>query len=213
MATLVWRLMRSSGFGPLVLRYHPKSALKQLGWFHSFHVSKPINEKGDAIPWWTYPCIHFLAERLPKNASVLEFGCGNSTIWLSTRVKEVLSIESHSPWAKYVSTKVQSNAIVLFASSIQSFLNDPGSFIEDGKVFDFVVIDAERKSRLECASMVEAYLSKSGVVLWDDTERNNDHHIMAEMGFREICFRGMRPQVIHVGQTSIFYREGNCLNI
>lgn len=210
---LIWRLIRQCGAGPLILRYHPKSALKDLGWYLSFRSSQPVNKEGDAIPWWTYPCIHFLSERLPKDACVLEFGCGHSTVWMSNRVKEIFSVERHGPWANIVATKVQNNANVLLVPSIQSFLNDPGAYMERKKVFDFIIIDADIKSRLECANKLESFLNNHGVVLWDDTERNNDHHIMTEMGFRELCFRGMRPQVIHIGQTSVFYRKDNCLGI
>ena len=40
-----------------------------------------LNKNREPIPWLTYPAIDFLADKNFKNASILEIGGGNSTLW------------------------------------------------------------------------------------------------------------------------------------
>ena len=81
---MLYSLLRKFGFSTILIRIHPKSALKKLGWFRSFKFKESIDHNGNPIPWWTYSIIDFLQERLNnKSIRVLEFGCGNSTVCLT----------------------------------------------------------------------------------------------------------------------------------
>src|SRR5690606_38282885 len=77
----------------LELYFLSKFYLKEIGWLESRFLSQPVDQNKNPIPWLTYSSIHFLDQVLTPELSLLEFGCGNSTIWYSKRVKRVVSVE------------------------------------------------------------------------------------------------------------------------
>jgi hypothetical protein len=208
---LTWCLLRTLGLGPAVLRMHSRSALIELGWFKSFRRRSPVDRAGEPIPWWTYSAIAFLADRLPRSSRVLEFGCGNSTIWLSRRVREIVSVENDHAWAERVSSRLPPNARVVLTDSLETWAAQVDS--ELGK-FDVVIVDAG--NRLECAKHACPLLCEDGVVIWDNTDGPDWQQIrglLRTQGFAEVSFLGMVPQEICLSRTTVFYRENNCLGI
>lgn len=206
----IWKIIRKGGMGPLILRIHPKSALRREGWFRSFYGSAPLGVDGGAIPWWTYSAIHFLEDCLRGDMRVLEFGCGNSTVWLSQRVAKVVSLEKYHIWAVKVRGKAGGNVDII---EVSDYIQHLESRLTD-ELFDVITIDAKdrEKSAVGCLKL----LSERGVLVIDDTERPDEAaavNAVIEIGFRELPFWGVRPQVIHLGKTSIMYRPGNCLGI
>ena len=208
---IVWWLLRKLGLGPVLLRIHPKSALRELGWFRSFRRWAPVDRFGAPIPWWTYPVVHFLEARLRPSFRVLEFGSGHSTLWLSQRVREVIAVESDGGWAARIRARLPSNGRVVLSRTPETFATEAG---EELGLFDLIVIDGV--NRMEVAKSAFRLLSDTGVIVWDDTERTDWPDIRALLegrGFREISFRGLRPQVVHISRTTVFYRELNCLGV
>jgi hypothetical protein len=55
----------------------------ETGWFESFKSSEPIDADLKPVPWFTYSAIDFLKERLSNDLNILEFGSGNSTLFLA----------------------------------------------------------------------------------------------------------------------------------
>lgn len=53
-------------------------------------------------PWISRECIYILDHILPYNATGLEWSSGSSTIWLSYRLKSLISIEHTKPWSDIV---------------------------------------------------------------------------------------------------------------
>lgn len=51
----------------------------------------------DAIPWYTWSCVHWLEEWLTKEMTVFEWGSGGSTIFFAHRCKAVVSVEHNAP--------------------------------------------------------------------------------------------------------------------
>lgn len=208
---LIWQVFRKFGFATLLLRIHPKSALKKLGWFRSFRTKKSVDINGNALPWWTYSIIYFLKERLNKQMRVLEFGCGNSTIWLSKYTKEVISIENHKGWADKVTAMLPSNGNVIHVESLEKFA--AGTHEELG-LFDVLIIDAG--NRMECAIHAIKFIKDNGIVIWDNTDGPDWPDIkgfLYQSGFKEVSFVGLVPQEVMLSKTTIFYRENNCLEI
>jgi len=211
-ARTTWRLARAAGLGPLVLRVHPKSALVRLGWFGSFRKKRSIDQAGRDLPWWTYPAIHFLEERLRLDMTVLEFGSGSSTVWLAKRTRHVLSIENDAFWAAKVAASAPPNVHVELSPSMDIPASD-GQVVGGG--FDLIVNDA-LADRRSCADKAVERMSPHGVLLWDNTDGPDWAAIrdsMASRGFREVSFQGMTPQEIALGRTTLFYRRENCLGI
>lgn len=213
LANWLWAAMRKLGVGPVVLRFHPKSALLKWGWFHSFGAGTPIDVSGAPLPWWNYAAIDFLDSRLKATFRVLEFGCGHSTLWLAQRVREVIALEDNERWVALVARQLPRNARVIH---VGAFTPEALSDFTDLGLFDFVVVDCNG-DRLFCAQeAVLRFLSRSGILFFDNTDDvrwADASRLLGERGFREIFFVGMAPQVISMTKGSLFYRAENCLGI
>jgi hypothetical protein len=72
--------------------------LVQNGWFKSFKDKLPVDAEGKPLPWFTYPSILFLNERLTKTMNLFEYGTGNSTLYFASRVQQVISVEHDQRW-------------------------------------------------------------------------------------------------------------------
>lgn len=212
MKIFIWNILKIMHLGPLMLYIHPKSALKRLGWFKSFHKKSVIDKHGNPIPWWTYSFIDFLGDRLSDNFRILEFGCGGSTIWLSFRVKEVVSFEDYPEWASKTRKKIGGGSKIIDVKDIYDFESYQENII--GK-FDVLIID-NLGNRMECAVKNLIHLNDEGVVIWDNTDGSDWSDIkqfFTIKGFKEISFTGMVAQELSYNRTTVFYREKNCLNI
>lgn len=49
--------------------------IKKTGWLSSILQEKVIDAEGDPIPWFTYPAIDLLNERVKSSFTVFEYGC------------------------------------------------------------------------------------------------------------------------------------------
>lgn len=187
-----------------------RSALAQRGWMVSRRKSQSIDATGNPLPWYTYPAIRFLENRLPNGLDVLEFGSGNSTLWWTARAKSVLSIETDPVWAELVRTRISSNALIRLTKE-EDFLQTVQS-VE--RKFDVIVIDGA--ARNACAGFVSELITESGVVIWDNSDRDEyapGFKLLLKQGFKRVDFIGMGPINIYEWSTSIFYRHNNFLNL
>jgi hypothetical protein len=212
-AELAWRAIRLFRLGGLLLQIHPKSYLRKHGWFRSFQSKSSIDLLGKPIPWWSYGVIDFVDERLSKSMSVLEFGSGGSTLWLSSRVEKVLTIENDSGWAQMVKTFVPENVTVIeLPVPNELTMHDlPPS----NNSFHVLIIDAFA-DRIKCAKAGLSFLTQNGVVVWDNTDGPDWFEIkrfMAKQEFKEISFSGVAPQEVSESRTTIFYRNDNVFGI
>ena len=97
----------------LLSQYHSGYLVEQ-GWFNSVRQGAPVDKSNNPIPWLSYPCVDFLNERLHKSLRIFEFGSGNSTLYYSSRVKEIVSVEHDPLWFKKIKDKLPDNAEILF---------------------------------------------------------------------------------------------------
>lgn len=210
----IWALIRSFRLGGLMLQVHPKSYLRNRGWFRSFSAKRSIDRKGAPIPWWSYGVIDFVEERLAKTMSVLDFGSGGSSVWLGARVAEVVTVENDHKWAVIVRSFIPENVHLIE-------LPVPGKLVADdipppaGRKFQLLIVDA-LANRIDCATAGLPFLAEDGVVLWDNTDGPDWLEIkglMTARGFREISFNGIPPQEVSQSRTTIFYRSSNVFGI
>jgi hypothetical protein len=212
MYELLFMVFRKLGLAPFFLAIHPRSALKSTGWLRSFRTSSVIDNSGKPIPWWTYSFIDFIDSKLEKPLHILEFGCGNSTIWLSNKGMHVTAFEDYPEWAKSIRPKLKSNSKIIEVDSIPKF--DDDEHLITGN-FDVLIID-NLGNRMETAKKHLKYLTEQGVVIWDNTDGPDWLDIknyMSENGFKAISFTGMIPQELNMSKTTLFYKSNNCLNI
>lgn len=197
--------------GPFALS-RPKSYLRQSGWFRSFARFEPVDQHGTPIPWFSYSAIEFLSERLQKDMSVFEFGSGNSTIWLAQRTGKVVSCEHDTNWYGRIRGRLPDNVEYL-AVPVQ---REPYCAALQDRSERFAVIVIDGCYRNEIASFCGRYLQANGVVVYDDSHLD---HLRAgcddllRQGMKEIRFVGIGPMDYIRKQTSVFYRQANCLGI
>lgn len=186
--------------------------LKDMGFFESVKKKNPIDKNGNPIPWVTYPAIEFLNTRLNKSMEVLEYGCGNSTLWLAERVKSVLSIEHEKSWFEKVS-KIKPDNVRLIIKELNN--GDYSKEILDYyNSFDIIFIDG--RDRVKCVKNSLNALKENGVIVWDDSDRKDYEKgftFLETNGFQRIDFWGTGAIVAIKFCTSIFYRKKNCLAI
>lgn len=187
--------------------------LEETGWLKSKSEDKICDKEGNPIPWMTYSIIPILEERLTKDMKVLEYGSGNSTVFFSSRVQSIVSVEHDEQWANYVNNTIKPDNCQLLHKSLEdsSYVNIAE---ELNKKFDVIVIDGRR--RVECCRKSMPYLTEKGIVIFDNFEREKYHEIIKDFedkGFRQIDFWGLQP-VGHTNMcTTIFYRDENCFEI
>lgn len=187
--------------------------LLDIGWFESFKSGKPIDKNNHPIPWFTYPAIDFLVERLKKTMQIFEFGSGNSSLFFAARVNTVVSVEHDKIWYEKISTESPANSSIIFVND-----DNPKDYIKPLTTLSFnpdiIVIDGIYRN--ECLTNSISFLSDDGVIILDDSERTEytiGIDTLVETGFRRIDFWGFSPGYLYKKSTTIFYRPNNCLNI
>ncbi|MCP9754325.1 FkbM family methyltransferase [Lacihabitans sp. CCS-44] len=209
---LIWKILNFTAIGPL-LQLYLVGEIKSNGWLRSFKTKKSEDSAGNPIPWYTYPFVDFLKEKLNRNLTVFEYGCGGSTKWLAERVKNIVAVEDHEGWYQEVSKNIPNNIKLIFqtieerndyAKSIQSEIGN----------FDLIIVDG--KIRNLCIKYCTSKLSERGVVVLDDSFREDyktSFEFMKTNGFKHLNFWGMTPVISTKSCTTLFYKTDNIFNI
>ena len=186
--------------------------LLETGWFESYKSGESVDAGLKPIPWFTYSAIEFLNERLNNNLNILEFGSGNSTLFFAERVKKVISFEHSKDWHQKILKKIPANAELTITSSLSSkdYLKP---LIEELR-FDVIIVDG--LFRNECITASLKHLSEFGIIILDDSERdeyNEGIAFLIQSGFRQLKFSGIAPGIFFRKCTTVFYKDKNCMNI
>ena len=187
--------------------------LREDGWFRSHHERRPVDARGNPIPWITYPALAFLASRVPRDVSVFEYGCGYGTLWWAARAREVVACDHDPAWISEIGARAPGHVTLLHVPLEYggAYSRAAASYTER---FDVVVIDG--RDRVNCARHAVKALKPDGVIVWDNTERRQyreglEH--LASLGFRRIPFEGYAPIECHRCETSLLYRSENRLSL
>ena len=196
-----------------LLSFGIKGYLSEVGWFKAFDTKSPVGRDGEPIPWVTYSFIDFIADRIKKEYTVFEFGSGNSTFYYAKRAMKVVSVEHDQAWFNKISASKPSNSEMIFCEleTGGDYSKMPASM--DLK-FDIIIVDG--RDRVNCCLQSLEALSDNGVVVLDDSERENYANAIKffhKEGFKELSFSGISPGLFYRKSTSVFYRTENCLGI
>lgn len=186
-----------------------RGPLLEDGWFRSFDEHLPVDAAGRPLPFMNYSVISFLASRARPEMRVFEYGSGYSTLWWAERVAQVVACEHHAGWHARISAKLPPNATVALVPLETG--EYPGYAARFPGYFDVLVIDG--RSRVECARRSLECLKPSGVVVWDDIQREEYREgsdLLISNGFRRLDFTGLVPSLNERGCTAVFYRPDNC---
>jgi hypothetical protein len=188
-------------------------ALTRSGWVSSYNSRRPEDADGNPLPWYTYAAISFLEPLVSDGLSVFEFGSGNSTLWWAERARRVTSVEHNPEWGAIMEDRLPPNVAYR-----QVPLSRDGEYCrvaerEEGP-FDVIVIDG--RDRNNCALHSLSALAPDGVIIWDNSERDEyepGYAFLGDHGFRRLRFSGMGPVNARPWETSVFYRSANNLGI
>lgn len=187
--------------------------LRDDGWFRSFKDEASVDADGNSIPWITYPAIEFLTRRIHKEMSVFEYGCGGSTLWWASRVKEVISIEHDKDWYQKILPTIPDN-VTLKHVELRYGGEYSRQILKYTCRFDVVVIDG--RDRVNCGFNTINALKPGGVIVWDNSDQKvyeQGYNFLFNNGFKKIEFIGLAPIVNWKAETGIFYRQDNCLGL
>lgn len=141
-------------------------------------------------PWWTVAATRKVDRflQLRPFARVFEWGCGASTVWLSKRAAEVISVEHDPPWYQTVRSFVATWPSTRLVYVPVERSQDPDA-IRSGKPawkdfdfrryvsaidqadgqFDLIVIDG--RCRAECLERATQRLTPDGLLVFDNSRR------------------------------------------
>lgn len=183
---------------------------KETGWERSFLKMAPVDKDGRPIPWTTYSYTAFIADRLKNDMTVFEYGSGASTAYYARKVKNLVTCEHDKTWFGMMKKNLPENAEIFFADE-----NDYENAISgQSEKFEIIVVDAIR--RVECMMKALPYLKENGILVLDDSEREEytpGTEYMLRAGYKKIDFWGMAPGQRYNKCTTVFYKPDNCLGI
>ena len=175
----------------------------EFGWKRSFNEGRSLDSKGEPIPWYTYPAIEFLRTLDMRDCRVFEYGCGNSSIFLARRVKEIYAAENDLEWAAEVGGANVSNLIIIAEPEKDDYVNAP--YVVGGK-FDIMIIDG--RHRKDCAAVAADLVRDDGFIIFD----NADWYPAAckslrSRGWFQVDFSGLGPINSYAWTTAVFMRS------
>jgi hypothetical protein len=180
------------------------------GHLRSSFAAKAVTKTGKPIPWYTYPCIDFLAARNFSGRIVLEFGAGQSTLWWAARAKRVVALEESAEWLAKLRPLVPVNASLhqISTKSRQACVDHVRSTLreEPHDRYDVIVIDG--LYRQEMVPIAQAMLSDDGIIICDNSEGYGFRDAFIGSNLSRVDFYGYTPGVVWPQATSIFFRPG-----
>lgn len=175
---------------------------RTLAWGQGQIRAGATNAAGEPIPWYTYPAIEYLSQFQWRDASVFEFGSGNSSRFWAARARRVCAVESDRAWHARVAAAAPANLEVHLREDKAGYL---ACLAEQGEKFDLIVVDG--RWRQSCARLAPAGLREGGMIVLDDGQRYPDTaRELRSAGFFQIDFSGFGPLNDYCWTTSVFLR-------
>ena len=184
--------------------------LEQVGWFRTRAERVARDASGSPIPWFTYPAIAFLDDRVSTDWRVLEFGAGMGTQWWCARAGAVTAVEHDPAWADEVARQCGARILRSGAAESREYVGPA----LDGTRYNIVVVDGIFRN--ECLNAAPDLLDTAGVIILDDAQREEyleGKTALRNRGFRVVEFHGPQPVSKHAGCTAFYYREDNILGL
>jgi hypothetical protein len=171
------------------------------GHWRSARLHRPVNVRGEPLPWFTYPAIEFLNQFDLSNKRIFEFGAGNSTLYWGARGGEVVSIESDPVWYRHLADQVPANVRLLLVPETAAYVR---ALDREAETFDIIVVDG--LERLACSRAAPSRLRSGGLVILD----NADWHpgcaaVLRDAGLLQVDMTGFGPVNGYSWTTSLFF--------
>lgn len=194
-------------------------------WVRSLLAIYDVEElAGLDLPWWTVEAADLVATHLTDRpgARVFEWGSGASTVWLSRRAAEVVTVEHDAAWAEQVRPLPRAGVQLLIVPPVPAgsnagvrsrkagfagldFADYVAAIDEQAGVFDLVVIDG--RAREACLPRAVAHLAHGGLVVLDNVERRRYREALsAQPGVEVRWTRGLTPTLPYPTRTALVRR-------
>lgn len=157
MKRIIRKVLSILGFKKLLLALdfvYGKSYLSENGYVKSWIIGYPVNKKDENFPWWTYSFTDFFIPRINNSTKIFEYGSGNSTIFLSKIVDDIVAVEHDKKWFDLLQTMINKNVRLIFENQ-DNYVNS----IKD-HTYDVVIIDGILRN--ECAFKCVSNLNRGG---------------------------------------------------
>lgn len=166
------------------------------------------NDGINSIPWFTYSAINWTEKNIKKNMAVFEWGSGGSTLFLSSKVKELVSIEHNRDWYEKVSKKLKeieatncSYNLIENSSGSDEYVNSIEKY--PNNYFDLIVVDSEVRNT--CLAKAKDKTKPGGHIILDNSEREEYKEGMNFLSnWNRVHFYGPGPYNYYFWRTSIF---------
>lgn len=185
-------------------------SLRRAGWHASLSGLVRCAD-GSPLPWFTYPAIESLTPRLEPSISVFEWGAGASTLFFSTHVRNVVSIEHDRTWISQLRPRLKDNVRLVEWDGPVSEHGEGGAYASlvhtQGTRFDIIVIDA--LFRRACLVSALPLLREDVLVIFDNAHRRQ--YDLATVTMPSDCARidffGYPPGGSELHCTAVFMRR------
>lgn len=114
----------------------------------------------EPIPWMHPAAVMYLESLLTPDMTVIEHGCGGSTLWFAERVSHVISYEKQDAWFDAINKLRPYNVSMRYSMD----------FV-DKEPADLLLIDGNGKHRPEWIRAAHKIVKAGGVVVVDNSER------------------------------------------
>lgn len=206
------------------LRRHPQELPYAPRWLHSMLPGhSPLF---DEVPWITFRAIDWLDDYLKPDMSVFEYGAGGSTLYLTKRVRNVVSVEHdegfyhlvkkilgqranhncqlmlHTPEPCEESSRAYASYQVKYKGMcFQSYVKAIDSYPDQS--FDLVLVDG--RARMACFKQALAKIKPGGAIMLDNSDRPAYAQAGRLMGDTpHLDLAGLTPWNLEVSQTSVW---------
>lgn len=201
--SFLWRPLRAGATAAIT----PFRFSFATGHWHSSLSSKARTRSGEALPWYTYPAIDFLAQRSFADRHVLEFGGGQSTLWWAKRAASVTTVEEDRAWWETLRDRLPPNVALhhVPVDHVTRTVEPVRALLEAAprKAYDVIVIDGHL--RRELTALAFSYLAPGGVMVLDNAEGYGFWEELQGRNCRRVDFYGFAPGVSKRHCTSLVF--------
>lgn len=203
----------------LYLQFINSPYLVQTGLWGSWIIPREYgdffyDENKEVSPWWGRSVIDIVKKYLHKSMRVFEWGSGNSTLFWSQYVKEVVSIEHDRGWYEKMLNVVPEN-VKLNYYELEYGGEYSKAIFKEKENFDIILVDG--RDRVECMRNAVGHLTFHGVLILDDSEREfykTGDDFLKSSGFKKLEISSVTYGLPGVETfTAIYYREDNLLDL
>ena len=169
-----------------------------------------------ARPWFSYAATEWLAGHVRPAMRIFEYGSGGSTLFFSSRVAAVVSVEDDAAWQTLVTARLAELGRTNVELRHRAFdFTQPRDFasseyvaaVRDGAPWDIILVDGQDwtfHERPVCFAAAQECVASGGVIIVDDSWRYPQLRATARTD-RVSIFESTGPGRLGVTSTDAYF--------